>query len=62
MSLHRCDVAVFARQPVAEAAHLGDGADVSFWLQVFVLLMAEMALFMLLIVPLPFAIKRKMFT
>lgn len=30
--------------------------------QVFVLLMAEMALFMLLIVPMPFTIKRRMFT
>jgi B-cell receptor-associated protein 31 len=29
--------------------------------QVFVLLMAEMALFMTLIIPLPFTIKRKMF-
>jgi len=29
---------------------------------VFVLLMAEMALFMLLVIPLPFSIKRKMFT
>jgi len=31
-------------------------------LQVFMLLMAEMALFMLLILPLPFAVKRRMFT
>jgi hypothetical protein len=31
-------------------------------LQVFLLLVAEMALFMLLIIPLPFAIRRKMFT
>ena len=30
--------------------------------QVFLLLVSEMALFMLLIVPLPFTIRRKMFT
>jgi hypothetical protein len=31
-------------------------------LQVFVLLVLEMALFMLLIVPMPFNVKRKIFT
>lgn len=30
--------------------------------QVFLLLVAEMALFMLLVVPMPFTVKRKMFT
>lgn len=32
------------------------------WRQVFLLLVAEMALFMLLILPLPFSMRRKMFT
>jgi hypothetical protein len=31
-------------------------------LQVFMLLMAEMALFMLLIIPMPFSLKRRVFT
>jgi hypothetical protein len=30
--------------------------------QVFLLLVAEMALFMLLVIPMPFTVKRKMFT
>ncbi len=30
--------------------------------QVFVLLVAEMSLFMLLVVPMPFTVRRKMFT
>ena len=33
-----------------------------YFLQVFLLLVVEMAIFMLLIVPLPFSMKRKLFT
>lgn len=52
------------KDPSGASARLNSGQQPanSFKSQVFMLLMAEMALFMFLILPMPFTIKRRMFT